>query len=43
MMTVRARAYSPSKRFETSVETEAATVLAETMVVGEVPKLNIQQ
>ena len=43
MMTVRARAYSPSKRFETSVETEAATVLAETMVVGEVPKRNIQQ
>ena len=43
MMTVRARAYSPSKRFETSVVTEAATVLAETMVVGEVPKLNIQQ
>ena len=43
MMTVRARAYSTSKRFETSVETEAATVLAETMVVGEVPKLNIQQ
>lgn len=43
VMTVRARAYSPSRRFETSVETEAATVLAETMVVGEVPKLNMQQ
>lgn len=43
VMTVRARAYSPSKRFETSVETEAATVLAETMVVGEVPKMNLQQ
>lgn len=42
-MTVRARAYSPSKRFETSVETETATVLAETMVVGEVPKMNLQQ
>lgn len=42
VMTVRARAYSPSKLFETSVETEAATVLAETMVVGEVPELNLQ-
>ena len=42
-MTVRARAYSPSKRFETSVETETATVPAETMVVGEVPKMNLQQ
>lgn len=41
VMTVRARAYSPSMRFETSVETEAATVLAETMVVGEVPKLDL--
>ena len=38
-MTVRARAYSTSRRFETSVEVETATVLAETMVVGEVPKL----
>lgn len=43
VMTVRARAYSPSKRFETSVETEAATVLAETMVVGEVPKVNMEK
>lgn len=43
VMTVRARAYSPSKRFETSVETETTTVLAETMVVGEVPKMNLQQ
>lgn len=43
VMTVRARAYSPSKRFEASVETEAATVLAETMVVGEVPKVNMEQ
>lgn len=42
VMTVRARAYSPSRRFETSVETEASTVLAETMVVGEVPELNMQ-
>lgn len=43
VMTVRARAYSASRRFETSVETEAATVLAETMVVGEVPRLNMQK
>lgn len=43
VMTVRARAYSPSKCFETSVETETTTVLAETMVVGEVPKMNLQQ
>ncbi len=43
VMTVRARAYSPSKRFETSVEAETTTVLAETMVVGEVPKMNLQQ
>lgn len=42
VMTVRARAYSPSKRFETSVETEASTVLAETMVVGKVPEMNLQ-
>lgn len=41
-MTVRARAYSPSRKFEASVEAEAATVLAETMVVGEVPKMNLQ-
>ncbi len=38
IMTVRAQAYSQSKRFETAVETETATVLAETLVVGEVPK-----
>ena len=42
VMTVQARACSPSRRFETSVEAEASTVLAETMVVGQVPKLNIQ-
>ncbi len=42
MMTVRVRACSPSRRFETSVETEASTVLSETMVVGDVPKLSIQ-
>ncbi|WP_322173480.1 sporulation protein YunB [Acutalibacter caecimuris] len=38
-LTVRARAYSQSRRFETAVEAETTTVLAETMVVGEVPKL----
>ena len=38
-MTVRARAYSQSRRFETSAETESVTVLAETVVVGEVPEL----
>lgn len=38
MMTVRARAYSQSRRFETWVEEETATVLAETLVVGEVPQ-----
>lgn len=37
-MTVTARTYSQSRRFETSVETETATVLAETLVVGEVPE-----
>ena len=37
-MTVRARAYSQSRRFETSAETETVTVLAETLVVGEVPE-----
>lgn len=36
--TVRAQAYSPSRRFETAVEAESVTVLAETMVVGQVPK-----
>ncbi|RKJ38976.1 hypothetical protein D7X94_14205 [Acutalibacter sp. 1XD8-33] len=38
VMTVRARAYSQSKRFEAWVEEETATVLAETLVVGEVPQ-----
>lgn len=37
--TVRAQAYSPSRRFETAVEAQSVTVLAETMVVGQVPKL----
>ena len=36
--TVRAQAYSPSRRFETAVEVESVTVLAETMGVGQVPK-----
>ncbi len=38
-MTVKARAYSQSKRFETQVEDETATVLAETVVIGDVPDL----
>lgn len=37
-MTVQARAYSTSRRFETAVEAQTSTVLAETMVVGEVPR-----
>lgn len=39
VLTVKANACSLSKRFAASVETESATVLAETVVVGEVPKL----
>lgn len=39
VLTVRANACSQSKRFGASVEAESATVLAETVVVGEVPKL----
>lgn len=37
-MTVTAQVYSQSKRFETQVETESTTVLAETVVVGSVPQ-----
>lgn len=36
-MTVKARAYSQSQRFETRVEEQTVTVLAETVVVGAVP------
>lgn len=36
-MTVKARAYSQSQRFETRVEEQTATVLAETIVIGDVP------
>ena len=39
VLTVRVNACSQSKRFATEVETESATVLAETVIVGEVPKL----
>lgn len=42
LMTVKARAYSPSKRFQAAVETESTTILSETMVVGEVPKWTVQ-
>lgn len=38
-MTVTARAYSQSKRFEAEVEESTATVLAETVVVGRVPQV----
>ncbi len=37
VMTVKVKAYSQSERFETQVEEETATVLAETVVVGDVP------
>ena len=37
-MKVSAQVFSQSKRFETSVQAETSTVLAETLVVGEVPK-----
>jgi len=36
-MTVKARAYSQSQRFETRVEEQTVTVLAETVVIGDVP------
>ncbi len=39
VLTVHAQAYSQSKRFETAVAVDSSTVLAETLVVGEVPKL----
>ncbi len=39
VMAVTARAYSQSKRFEIQVEEETSTVLAETVVVGEVPDI----
>ena len=37
IMTVRVKAYSPSRRFEAAAEIETTTVLAETVVVGTVP------
>ena len=40
-MTVTVQAHSQSKRFETDVKVAAATVLAETVVVGEVPKATL--
>lgn len=36
-MTVKARTYSQSQRFETRVEAQTVTVLAETVIVGAVP------
>lgn len=41
VMTVRARAFSQSRRFETSVEAQSGTVLAETLVVGQVPEVSV--
>lgn len=38
-MTVRAKTYSQSNQFEVGLEEETSTVLAETVVVGEVPDL----
>ncbi len=38
-MTVYAQVYSQSRRFETSAQAQTSTVLAENLVVGEVPKL----
>ena len=43
VMTVRARAFSQSRRFETSVEAETGTVLAETVVVGQVPEVSVSK
>lgn len=40
-MTVSARAYSQSRRFETEVEERTATVLSETVVVGTVPEVTV--
>ena len=37
-MTVRAQVYSQSKRFAVSAQESTATVLAETLVIGEVPQ-----
>ena len=37
-MTVWAQVYSQSKRFSVSAQESTATVLAETLVVGEVPQ-----
>lgn len=38
-MTVKARTYSQSRRFETRVEAQTATVLAETVIIGDVPNV----
>lgn len=40
-MTIMVRAYSQSRRFEALVETETTTVLAETVVVGDVPSTGL--
>lgn len=38
-MTVTVQGFSQSKRFETSTQVETSTVLAETVLVGEVPEM----
>lgn len=40
-MTVTVRAYSQSKRFETKIEESTSTVLAETVVMGDVPEIAV--
>ena len=37
-MVVKAQGFSQSRRFETQVEVETSTVLAETVLVGAVPE-----
>lgn len=42
-MTVRVRCYSQSKRFETEIEEQTTTVLAETLVVGAIPNVALTE
>ena len=38
-MTVTVQAYSQSQRFQTQAQVETSTVLAETVLVGQVPEM----
>ena len=38
-MTVTLQAYSQSQRFQTQTQVETSTVLAETVLVGQVPEM----